>query len=106
MGILVSVILYLRQRKFKTLAYQVSPTFPLLSVIESVKGNIKVLYDDQPVEGLEGVTIKVKNTGTEEIQKTDYDRPVTINFGEPARILKAEIAETWPDEIEAAVSVN
>ena len=28
----------------------------------------------QPIEGLEGVTIKVKNTGTEEIKKTDYDR--------------------------------
>jgi hypothetical protein len=99
---LISITLYLHQRKSKLLMYGVYPT----SSRESVKGSIKVMYDDQPIEGLEGVTIKVKNTGTEEVKRTDYDRPVTIDFGEHAQILSAEIAETWPKAIGATVSVK
>jgi len=105
-GILVGVIQSRRQRKFKALAYQVSPIFPLLSVSESIGGSVKILYEDQPVEGLEGVTVRIQNTGREPIEKGDYERPVTVVFGEGAQILKAEIAEEKPDEIEAAITVN
>jgi hypothetical protein len=106
LAISVSVFLYRLQRRFKALTYQVSPAFPILSVRESVKGSVKILYEDKLVEGIEGVTIKIQNAGSEPIQKADFDRPVTVDFGEGAQILEAEIAEKKPDETEADIIIN
>jgi hypothetical protein len=40
------------------------------------------------------------------IVSADYERPVSLSFGEGAQILTAEVAETDPDSIQTSVNIG
>ena len=53
-GIAVSIVLALRLRSRKELSFEILQTISLLSVEEAVKGRVKILFDDEPVQDLRG----------------------------------------------------
>lgn len=49
------------------------------------------------------VTIEFRNSSGLNIERTHYERPITVGFGEGARIVSAEVVEEKPDSIEASL---
>jgi len=49
------------------------------------------------------VTIEFRNSSGLNIERSHYERPITVGFGEGARIVGAEVVEEKPDSIEAAL---
>lgn len=105
-AILVSIILYLKQRRRKALSYEILSRTPLLSVKEEIKKQLKILYDGKPVRQVHLVVVRIVNSGNTPILSTDYERLISLNFGEEANVLTAEIVKTDPDSIQASFNVE
>ena len=105
-AILVSISLYLKQRRRKILSYEIVSRTPLLSMEEEIKGTLKILYDGQPVERVHLIVVKIINSGNVPILSTEYERPISLSLGEEARVLTAEVSKTYPDSLKASVTIE
>jgi len=105
-AIFISIGLYLRQRRRKAMSYEIVSQTPLLSMEEEVKGKLKILFEDEPVQKVHLIVAKVINSGNLSILPTDYQRPVSFGFDNEARVLTAEVIETNPDSLEASIGIE
>jgi hypothetical protein len=106
LAILLSLILYYKQRQKKALSYEVLSATPLLSVGGEIKGRVKILFDDEPVEDVGLFIVKIRNSGSVPIIKTDYEHRIKLNFGENIKILSSEIIETKPKNLPAKIHLQ
>src|SRR5579872_2548329 len=91
-AIIVAIVISLRQRRRRRIAYHERIT-ALLSVDQQVQEHIKVSYRDVAVSALSLVELSFEHVGNEPIKPTDYESPVRITFGPTARVLTTEIIE-------------
>lgn len=105
-AIIISIALYRRQRRHKALSYEIISRIPLLGMEEEIKGNLQILFNGKPVQQVHLIVVKIINSGNMPIVFTDYERPISLSFGEKAQILTAEVAETNPDSLRAAAEIE
>jgi hypothetical protein len=106
LGIFVSILVYLKQRQVKGIAYEVISDTSVLSIQEEVKGKIQVLYNGTPVEEAHLVVLRIRNFGTASGSPADYILPLTFDFGENAEILDTEILETVPNDLKKEIALD
>jgi len=106
LAIIFSIVLYFLQRQNKEVSYQILSFTPLLSVEDEIKGRVKILFDQQPVEEVYLIILRITNAGRIPITKADFDEPIRISFGKGAKILSWEIIETIPKILPATGSVQ
>jgi hypothetical protein len=106
LGIFVSILVYLKQRQVKGIAYEVISDTSVLSIQEEVKGKIQVLYNGTPVEEAHLVVLRIRNFGTASVSPADYILPLTFDFGENAEILDTEILETVPNDLKKEIALD
>jgi hypothetical protein len=122
-----SASIYLkRSRRYKELAYEISPTASVV-VGKEVKDTVVIAYEvhrykesgeqditEVGITNLEAVVVTIHNTGTEGIifphsQSTESDdtqRPVTIDFGHDAHIIGHPEAATTREEMNVRVRLD
>jgi hypothetical protein len=105
-GSLVFAIIAYRRHKRKRLIYEILSNAALFTVREEVRNRIKITLDEKPVEYVHLVVIRITNAGNEAISSKDFETPVSINFGNKATILSAEISQTDPSGLPAQISYN
>lgn len=98
-AIIISILLFLAQRKRKSLAYEVVSQTALLSVAEELEGKLKILYQRKPVREVHLLILRLSNNGNTPILASDFVREVSIGFSNSTRILSAEVSETNPDNL-------
>lgn len=101
-GIFVAVFIYWKERKHKSLGYEVISISPLSSLNRDVLSSIqevglKVMFNDQVIPQAHFITVEFTNTGNVPIRKEDYDTPISLTFGEKTKILLAN----WRSEPKA-----
>jgi hypothetical protein len=106
LAVAVAIFLYLRQRQRKELSYEFVYRAPLVSIEESVKGRVKILLDDKPVQDICLVAVRILNSGNLPIIPADYERQVSLCFSENTQVISAEVSETKPKSLQATVSVE
>ena len=106
LAVAVPLFLYWRQRQRKELSYEFVYRAPLVSIEEPVRGRVKVLLDDKPVQNIHLVAVRILNSGNLPIIPADYERPVSLCFSENAQIVSAEVSETKPKSLQTTVSVE
>jgi hypothetical protein len=106
LAIAISVFLYFKQRQFKSLSYAIVSITPLLSVHDEVRRRVKILYDEQPIQDVHLALIELFNSGKLPIASSDYEHPVTFDFGKNVKILSSEIIRTSPSTLPAAISTQ
>lgn len=106
LAFVVSFLIYSLQRQQKKLSYAVLTANRLLTVREEIAGKIQVLYDGQPAKDLCLLVIQLHNSGNTPIATSDYERPISLFFGDVARVLSVEIVERNPSSIVADVSLE
>jgi hypothetical protein len=102
----VSYAIYTKQRQRKSLSYQIVSNTPLLSVEEEIKKDLVIKYRGKEVQKVDLVAVRIVNTGNLPIATKDFDRPITLDLGEGAQILTAEISEKKPDELQPSINVE
>jgi hypothetical protein len=65
-----------------------------------------IKYKDKEVQKVDLVVVRIVNTGNQPITTKDFDRPITLDLGEGAQILTAEISEKKPDELQPSINVE
>ena len=78
--LLITVILYFLQKHKKGLSYEILSKTSLLTNKEKLEGKIKILYDDNEVQNVKFLEIKILNTGNIGIPSSDYERPLRFIF--------------------------
>jgi len=92
------------------LTYDVAPTLALLSVGHAIRHRVKVEYEGEQIEDLSGVSVAIRNTGTDPVEfskaadASGTQIPVTLDFGEGARILGDPTVETTPPNLIVSVT--
>lgn len=105
-AVLVTVIVYLKQRNHRDLSYEITSRTPLLAKEDEIGGALQVQYKGQPVKKVQLVEISFTNSGNTPILGSDFVQPITLNFGEEARILTADIIETSPENFSAFARID
>ncbi len=100
---ILSVAIYYKQRQFKSLSFAIISLTPLLDVRGEIKGKVKILYDDQPVQEVHLAIIELFNSGNLPIVSNDYEYPVLFSFGENTIVLSSEIISTIPQSLPAKI---
>ena len=102
-ALIVTIVIYLRGRSKKHLSYEVLASEPLLTVDETITGDLKISYKTKEVADVHLLLIKVSNTGNEPIQKNDYDLSLAFSFGDGTNILSYEVTESPPQGLKASL---
>lgn len=105
-AIIVSIVLYYRQRRWKVLSYEIVSRTSLLSVAKEVEGKLLILFEGKSVRKVHLVEISIINTGNVPIIPVDYKKRVRLKFPGDAKILSAEVSKTEPELIEVELDVH
>ena len=103
LGVIIPCVGYLIQRNRKKLVHEIVSRTPLVTKEEEIKGSLQIVFEGKPVEDVRLLEIKVINSGNAPIVSSDYERPVSLFFGDQARILTATVSETFPQSLQATV---
>lgn len=106
LAIVVSILIYLKQRQRKALSYQILTQTPLLGLEEKIKGKLQILFDGKPVEDVNLIEFRIINSGNMPILATDYEHPINLSFDEKTKVLTAEVFKTNPKSLKATVKIE
>lgn len=104
--LLITVIIYYFQKHKKGLSYEILSKTSLLTSKEKLEGKIKILYNEQEVQNVKFLEIKILNTGNVGIPSSDYERPIRFIFDAEAKILTAEIVKSEPDSLTTTLNIT
>ncbi len=105
-AIATSIILYMKSRSRKSLAYSIVSITRLLSVKTEIKKDLQMFYKGKPIEQVHLVLIKIINNGNLPVTANDFERPFSLQFKENAQILSAEIANANPSSLQPSIKVE
>jgi hypothetical protein len=106
LAIILSVYLFIQQRKKKSLSYDVLTLTPLLTVNEELTGKIRIVYEGTAVQNVYLLILKVQNDGNVPITPSDFVAPLRFQFRKDLQMLSAEVIETTPDSLDPKIRVN
>ncbi len=106
-ALLVSIYLFVLQRKKKSLVYDILILTPILGVKDKiVEGNVRIFFGRMPVKNVHLLVLKISNNGTVPIKTTDFEEPLTFHFGKDAKVLSVDIAVTIPPTLKPMLNVK
>lgn len=103
-SVVVSLYIFIRQNKRKMLSYDIRSYVSLLNVDSQVKDKLQITYLGKPVSDLKLLVVRLLNDGDIPIESRDFDEMVSVDLGETAEILIAEISSAQPKELKAKVT--
>lgn len=101
----VTIVLSIHQRR-KRLSYEVISSSLLLSIREDIEDKIRIFYEDVEVRQVHLIVIQVVNSGNIPVESADFERALSLSFGEHSRIISDEITATVPEGLDIGYSVE
>jgi hypothetical protein len=102
---LISVVIALKQFKRKALSYEIILEENIVQIADdSIEGELQIFYQGREIKDLYLVTVKFTNSGDVEIKSEDYARPISLNFGDDAKILGSKVLKQFPDNLGIIIS--
>jgi hypothetical protein len=102
-GVFVAILIFIATYQSQgSLVFELIDTSPLVQQ-EDVSGDLKLLYNDQPVNKPFSIIYFIKNTGGTTIGVDDYQGNITIDFGAPSKILNAFVYKTEPSTLKDTI---
>lgn len=105
-GIALTVVFFWYQQSYKELDYEIISLAPLFNISEEARGNIQVLFNGKPADNTYLAIVKIYNSGTIPILRTDYDTPISVVFNEDVNIISAEVLRTDDSSITTTIRLT
>ncbi|MGB7531469.1 MAG: hypothetical protein WA977_00625 [Halobacteriota archaeon] len=105
-AIVVPIILYILSKRKKKLTCKLFPSLSLVDVRTEVKDKIKIYYNENLVENLSMMKVKVRNKGNLPIQKEEIVKPLEFNFGKNLSVIDYSVINTEPKGITVNLESN
>lgn len=96
---------YLVRRK-KALTYDILSLTPLATVNDNLEGRLQILFDGRSVSNVQLALIRFTNSGNVPVSSDDYERPISIQVDDNARILSAGVTKTVPKSINPTIKFD
>lgn len=106
LAVVVTIFIFLAQRKTKRLSYEITSNTQLLGVKDEIQGKVQVLYDGEEVKNVHLLTIRFTNSGNQSIASSDYERPLSVEVNSDAKILTHEVIDETPENLGATVTLE
>ena len=110
-GVIISLIalwvtffVYKKQQSRRRIVYEIVSNIFLVNVEDEIKSKLEIFFDKKLVENVTLLLIKIANLGDEPIVTTDYETPITIEFGESSDILETSIESVSPEDLNPEVT--
>ena len=101
----VSIYLFLLQRRKKSLSYEILTDTDLLTIDETIKGNIKIVFDGNPIQNMTLIVLEVVNNGNVPITSSDFERSLTFSFG-TSTVVSSEIIRKQPTSLSPELHIG
>jgi len=105
-GIISVFVIYIFQRKKKSLSYEILTSNELLTSSEELRGRIRITFNKKPVQNIHLLIISIKNDGNVSIIPSDFYEEFTCSFGDHTKILTAEITDCFPDSFKPQIEIR
>ena len=107
-AVLIPVSFYFLQKRIKSLRYKVLWQLPLVIVHDELinDGQLTISFNGKPVKDIHLVLIEIVNTGNVPITSGDYERPLSIRYGNDSTVLSAEVVNEFPVDLDPFLSVS
>lgn len=105
-ALLLTIFLYKRQVRRKELLWDVIENVSLSSfnISQSVKSTI--VYKTLRLNDVNLINLKIWNSGNIEILKDDFSEPITLDFGQKAKVLEVGLLEVKPNNLIDQISFS
>ena len=97
--IIVSVLIFRKQQSRRNLTYEIISDAHILSIKAEVKDKVQILFENKLVNNVRLLIFRIWNSGNTPILPNDYIEPLSIDFGEGAEILDADVLDAFPSDI-------
>lgn len=108
-GIIVSALvayhIFFREKKKKSLSYELLTNTELISVGEEAKGRLEILFDGKPVKDVKLLIIELVNDGNIPVLSSDFEIPIIFTFGTKTEIIIAEVNKTSNKSLEPKIDI-
>ncbi|MEP7290780.1 MAG: hypothetical protein ABI835_03305 [Chloroflexota bacterium] len=105
-ALVLTLLLYRRQRKLKLLTFEPVTISKLASIDSTIAGKLDIRYEGAPITDMYEMQINFRNAGTIPIEKQDFEKPIHITFKSKGSsienmyaILEARIIEKSPSNL-------
>ena len=105
-AILVSVFVFIYQRRRKAISYEITSWTPIFSIQDLEEEKLQLTYEGQIVNDVYLIILRIVNSGNQPILPDDYEKPIEIKFQAGSRILSAETVETKPKDLQMSVDIE
>jgi hypothetical protein len=102
-GIAVAGIIYWLQKPKRKISFYISESQPLLAGAINAKHDVEILSNGEKLINPQLLTIRIQNSGRNEIEKNDFSEPIQINFGKDAKLHSSSISSTTPEGFSVAL---
>ena len=102
-GILVTFLIFYRQKTRKQLSYKIITNAPLVRLSKELKPKLKIYYKENLTQSINLLIIKFINSGNTSILPSEFERPIKISVGSNSEILEADIFKVVPDTIQPQI---
>jgi hypothetical protein len=75
-------------------------------VEEEIKRDVQIFYKGKSVQQVNLIILQIVNSGNIPVIPTDYEIPISIDLGNEAQILTAQIVNTNPNNLRASINVE
>ena len=119
LSVIVTITIFYKNRKLKSLCYNILTNTPLLTIDEGLEGKIKIYYLEEPsvekpIKNLSVIILKFFNNGNEPIKSSDFEslesndveKSIKISFGQNMNVLSAEQIDSSPKKINATLNYS
>jgi hypothetical protein len=106
LAIIVPIILYTLSKQKKGLICRLYHALSLVDVRTEVRDKIKIYYNENLVENLSRMIVKIRNNGNLPIRKKDIVKPLSFNFGENLSVIDYSVINTEPKGITVSLESN
>jgi hypothetical protein len=98
-AIAASIVIAVLQRRRKRLSYEVVTQLPLLTVQEEIQGRVRLYFDNQALDDVTLIAVRLINDGNLPLRSLDFETPLVIHFNDAAHVLSSEIIEQRPTDL-------
>jgi hypothetical protein len=105
-ALVATITIYLLNKKKKAIGYEIVQNLQLISIKGDVRERVELFFDKKKISDVSLVLFRIFNLGDIPIVQTDVLKPITVHFGEGAKILEATIESISPSNLDVHFSIK
>jgi hypothetical protein len=102
----ITLILYIYKITRKSLSFNDKIVTPIFFKESELRDKIKILFNNNEIKDVYLAIIKIFNSGNVDISSSDFETPITIDFGEKSNVLSSEVIDKMDNSLDVQTELK